>query len=312
MGRFSKILVSLLLALTAQGVAYADKAPTILVDELAPGILQLFKDGLVKPQMSVESPDAEGIEMWEAASAAASTELQTFVNFEAEGRPSYSVMLQFGAKSVTVRHSNPAYGTGKGGLRLRFDSNPYRSFLEGQEFTGVVVAVSSFHSSSFKGIALCPRDRPSNGGRGTLAATGHKFSKVTFIPNASISGNFRTGLVMGRARAEILTSANIKPSIQPIDEVFSKDPTIENRYKPDGRIDDGSLPKDLLSGGILSQVTLTKDSGDLIRVRSRRIVRVDKIEVPQLLVSAWNSQYKVDAGECVLVSEERDERSLNK
>lgn len=313
MRRGTKTLSGLLLMTGVVFGARAEDVPTLLVDDLAPGIQKQFAEGLTKSQQKLEIESEENVAVWEGASVTANSELQAMVYFTAEGRPEYNVMVQFGTKSVTVRHSNPAYGTGKGGLRLRLDvQDPYRSFLEGQDFTGVVVAVPSFYSASFKGVALCPRDRPSNGGKGTLSPTGHKFNRVEFIPNASSEGNFRTGLVMGRARAEVLTSANIKPSIQPVDEVFSKDPTIENKYKPDGRIDEASLPKGATHGGILSQITFTRDSGEVLRARSRRIVRIDKVEVPQLLVTAWNSQYKVDAGECVLVTEERDERLMNK
>ena len=91
--------------------------------------------------------------------------------------------------------------------------------------------------------------------------------------------------------------------------MYSKDPVIENRYKPDSTV--SLSDSKLLSGGILAQLVFSKDSGESLRFRSRRIVRLQKVLVPQLLVSAWNSQYKVDAGECVLVSEERDERVLS-
>ena len=139
-----------------------------------------------------DSLGGPGATLWEGATASVSTELQSFVRFTGKDKLDYSVMLQFAERSVTVRHTKPAVGGRAGGFRLAVDNAaPYRSFLEGRDGTGVVVAIPSFSSPSFKAVVVCPRDRPQNGGRGTLAATGHALDGVGFVPNASASGALR-------------------------------------------------------------------------------------------------------------------------
>ncbi len=303
------LMVTALVA--ADTSAFAENTPTLMVDDLPPAIIKQFTDSLKTPQSrEIEHSDEEAPAMWEAASAEAHSELQAKLYFSS-GEAEYFILVQFGERGVVVRHSNSRNGGSGGGVKLPFNSEkPYCTFLEGQNYSSMVIAMPSFFSNTFKGIVLCPRDRPENGGRGTLSATDSKFQRVEFVPNASGKGNFRTGLDMGSASAEIITSRNILPSIQPLDTVNSKDPVIENHYKADEKVASDSLLKGLMSGGVMSQVVLKMASGEALRVRSRKIVRVDRVQVPQLLVSAWNSEYKSDAGECLLVSEERDERRL--